>query len=492
MGARIACSLFARHSVDAAQAVFRPIWKSLTPSNPGNPPAPRRLISLIPIRFTSSGVISITRMALEWLDAMTIRPVVGSGFVHEGEQECEMTSQGTRENRQEEFKRRLGSGTTRQANAEELLAELKHLLESSGHPPFAPRPSALIVSASDFDKAHDSAGDSSAYGSLRPSPVGPCGADSQHRDPTREVTHLRPRRWRLVASGLALGIAAVAGAGLALKPSATVPKSPLSVAPMQGHSNIQPPAGESVVTSGGPLMKDSPLPDHMQVGSTEAGTNAKELTTKTSAAIDVQRPAEGSNAVEVATTADTPALAKAAAGTPLTASQTARLESVREVMVRPDGTPIATTSSNSAGSTSSSEAPQPHTEAATTAGAGVDSAKPPTTKIESSARPGAGQMSVRKTIAKSAKATTGAMANAPKQPIQSMPPEKAMKSPTAQAVADPVAAAPTTPTTPTTFAAQSVSQLTHAFVYLTHLPVSLVQHPTDTNIQATDTNTQAK
>ena len=50
-----------------------------------------------------------------------------------------MSSQGTRKNRQGELERPLGAGPTPQANAEVLLAELKRLLESSGHPPFAHR-----------------------------------------------------------------------------------------------------------------------------------------------------------------------------------------------------------------------------------------------------------------------------------------------------------------------------------------------------------------
>ena len=40
------------------------------------------------------------------------------------------------------------------------------------------------------------------------------------------------------------------------------------------------------------------------------------------------------------------------------------------------------------------------------------------------------------------------------------------------------------PATPTTFAAQSVGQLTHAIVYLTHFPVALIQHATDPNTEA--------
>jgi hypothetical protein len=290
-------------------------------------------------------------------------------------------------------------------------------------------------------------------------------------------------------------MAAVAGAGLALKTSAPAPKGPLSVVPVQGQSNAQPSGGESVVVSGevgGPLMKDGPLPEHMEVASTEAGINAKESTAKTSAAIDAQRPAEGPNAVAVATTADTPALASAAAGSALTVSQIAHLEPDRKVFVRPDGTPIATISANSADLPSPGETPKPHTEAAATAGVRVESAKPSATKIDLSARPIASKKSARKIVAKSVKATTGAITEAPKQPLPPVQPEKAVKSPTAQAATDPVAAAPTAPTTPTTFAAQSVGQLTHAFVYLTHLPVALIQHPTDTNTQATDTNTPEK
>ena len=45
--------------------------------------------------------------------------------------------------------------------------------------------------------------------------------------------------------------------------------------------------------AGRSLMKDSAPPDHMQVGSTEVGINAKESTPKMSAAIDAQQPAEG-------------------------------------------------------------------------------------------------------------------------------------------------------------------------------------------------------
>ena len=407
-----------------------------------------------------------------------------------------MSSQGTRRNRQAELERPLGARPTPQANAEVLLAELKRLLESSGHPPFAPSPSpapplsasTVFASAStfakprqstDFDKT-DGADDLSADGSLKRSQAAPCDTYGQHQDLTKEATHLRSRRWRLAASGLALGFAALAGAGLALKPAAPGSKSPLSVVPMQAQSDVQPRSAESVVTSsdvGGPLIKDNPLPEHMEVGSREAVINAQESTAKTSAANDTQRPADRLNAVAVAT----PALASAAAGSALTVSPTARHEPERKVFVGPDGAPIATRSSNSVNSTSPSEGPKSQTEAAKTAVVRVDSARLSATKIDLSARPIASKKSVRKIVAKSGKATAGAMAEAPKQPLSLAQPEKAVKSPTAQAATDQVAA---TPTAPTTFAAQSVGQLTHAFVYLTHLPVALIQHPTDTNTEA--------
>jgi hypothetical protein len=76
------------------------------------------------------------------------------------------------------------------------------------------------------------------------------------------------------------------------------------------------------------------------------------------------------------------------------------------------------------------------------------------------------------------------MAEAPKQPLSPEQPEKTVKSPAAQAATDPVAAVPTAPTTPITFAAQSVGQLRHAFVYLTQLPEALIQHATDPNTES--------
>lgn len=282
-----------------------------------------------------------------------------------------------------------------------------------------------------------------------------------------------------------MGFVALAGAGVALKPAAVGSKSLLSVVPTQAQSDVQPPpSGEPVAASsgaGGSPMKDSAPPDHKQVGSPEAGINAPESTPTTSAAIDAQRPAESPNAVVVGTPAETPALASAATGSASAASQAAGGEPVRSAVVRQDRTASARITTDT---TSPSETPKPHTVTTTSAGAKAASSKSSSTKIDVSATPNVSKKSVREIVAKGGKATAGAMADVPKPPLSPVQPEKTVTSPTPQAATDPVAAAPAAPTTPITFATQSVGQLTHAFVYLTQLPVALIQHARDPNTEA--------
>jgi hypothetical protein len=59
-----------------------------------------------------------------------------------------------------------------------------------------------------------------------------------------------------------------------------------------------------------------------------------------------------------------------------------------------------------------------------TSGIKVESAKPPAKKSDFSATPNASKKSVRKIVAKSGKATAGAMAEAPKPPLSPVQPEK--------------------------------------------------------------------
>jgi hypothetical protein len=262
-------------------------------------------------------------------------------------------------------------------------------------------------------------------------------------------------------------------------PSAPAPKSPLSEVLAQRQTNVQPPVGESVVTSSdinGPPVKDGPPHlDHAPVGRFDVGIDPKESTANTSAPVDAQRPAEGSNAMAVATSSHAPALATAAASA-LTASQTPPPVPVQSGLVRPDGTPIEAKSSDSAASPR--EATKPNEKAATAAGVRAESARQPAAKIDSATRPPRDKMSARKNIAKTEKARAEPTAEKPYSPPRPAQPEKAVVSPAAQTVADSAVAAPTAPTPPTSFAAQSVGQLTNAFVYLTHLPGALIEHAT--------------
>ena len=382
-----------------------------------------------------------------------------------------MSSRRTGDNRQEEDARRPEAGTTRQANAEEMLAELQRVLESSGPSPFARHPSSAPAIRSASPSVDGEPRESTDFDSAR--------------DRTRPATRLRRRRWGLAASGLALGVAALAGAGLALKLTVPGPASPLSDAPTQAQSHVQPRATEPGAASsavGGPLVRDSLSPDPVQAGRRGTGLDAAESTPKASAASDAQRPAEGADAAAAATKTDAPALPNPAAARAPAALQAAGREPSQSVLVSPDRTPmpIARPSVDSRASTSPRETPKPHTEATTTAGAKADSARPPAAQTKASATPNASKKPVKETVAKSGKAITGAAAEAPKNPLVPLPPEKPVESLPAQPVAEPAAAAPIALPS---FAAQSVGQLTHAFGYLTRLPIDIIQHVRDPNME---------
>ena len=401
-----------------------------------------------------------------------------------------MSSQRIGENTPETSERRIGPVTTRQASAEELLAEFKQLLESAGYPPScppaSPPPSESLASASgstaelrkstNVGTAQDRAGDSSVDGSRKRGPAGCVDSHGgQQDDPGEAATRLRSRSWKLVASGLAFGVVALVCADLAFTHSAPAPRGPRSDAPVQRQSGVRPP----VVTSGdvnSPSAKDdSPHPDHAQAGRSDGESDVGQPTPK--APIDDQRPTDGANAMAGATATETPGQATAATGAS-TASQATSPEPAQRDSVRPDRTPTETDPSNPALPTSPGEAPKPTDKATTAAEVRVESARPAAAKV------GSAIASSRKIIAKPGKASSGPTAEPPYPPPRPVQPEKAgkaMVSPTAQAVADPAAAAPTAPTPPTqptSFAAQSVGQLTNAFVYLTRLPGALIEHVT--------------
>ena len=208
------------------------------------------------------------------------------------------------------------------------------------------------------------------------------------------MTHLRSRRWKLAASGLASGFVALAGAGLALKPAAPGSKNPNLRCPNAGAKQC--PADTRVVSCS--LERRRRLAQKRQRAA-RSYASRQHASRNQRSGIDTKSVGGNRRAtawrraqrVAVPTAADTPALASAAAGSASKALQAAGLEPVPSGLGRPDGTPIAKISTTSADLTSPSETPRLHTEAATTAGIKAESAKPPAKKIELSATPNTGK-----------------------------------------------------------------------------------------------------
>jgi hypothetical protein len=349
-----------------------------------------------------------------------------------------MSSEKTGDKRPATPKGRLPDGATRQASAEELLAEFRQALESAGYPPIAPASSASAASAS------------------------PPAAGPQKAAPPRS------RRWKLVASGLALGLVA-ASAGFALVRTAPAPESPGPEVLAERQSDAQPPVEKPPAPSSDVAVKDGPHSDPAQAGGPDAGADAKETTATTPARPDADWPADGSNAMAAALSTDSPALTPAAASAS-TALKEAPPESVGNALARPDGTGVPAISPNSPDSTPPNAAPTPHDKAAAGAAGRSKSGRP--AKTDAAARPTVGKTSAKKAVAKSEKARAAPEAQAPHPPPRPAPPDGTDEAPAAQAAADPAAAAPSAPTS---FAAQSIGQVTHAFGYVTHLPAALVE-----------------
>jgi hypothetical protein len=439
-----------------------------------------------------------------------------------------MSFQGTSENRLGKFERSLDHGATRQAKAEELLAEFQQVLESAGYGP-STTPSASIsptsASTAEPRKSADigrAAGEAvaSADGSRNRGPTGRSETGHHQRDPIRRETRLRSRRWKLAAAGLALGFVAVTGAGLALMLSAPARVTPRAEVLAGGQSNlpppvaepaatssgvgdpaakdsprpevaerpsssIQPPPGEPAATSGDvgdPAVWDGPRPDHAQAGGSDAANDGKESTAKTLAPFEAQRPADVFKAMALSTSTDAPAPAGASS-----ASQSPPPDPVRTGSVAPEGKPNSATPSNSAGPASPSRTLMPHEKAAAAGAVRADSGRPPAAKMDSSTRPAANRTQAKKIAAKTEKAKAEATAEPAHPPLRTAPPERTEEPPAAQATVDPAAsAAPSSSasTAPASFAAQSVGQLTHAFGYLTHLPAALVERVAGSNPEA--------
>ena len=360
-----------------------------------------------------------------------------------------------------------------QVNAEEMLAELKRVVESSTPPPSFRPPSASMVSKSgslglraQFDKESDRRIQATADNS----------AESGQPTVFRKAITPIARSWKLVAGGLALAGAAMIGVTFAVMNRAPdLSKRELAVVATEGP--VGPQSGGQTVepsNSAGPLMQDSRPPEPSQVGALETRPDAMTTPARSSSlpaggeAVAAAPPQPASFGLEPVAPAFAPAPANPARApvAPQTASQ---------------GAPTATAPSApaSTGSTPPAETPKPHANATATAYVSTEAARPSTPKIDSARKP-PGKPSLQRS-AKSAKASARPVAQAERRWPQPAPPNEAESPlPDAQGIGNPTLAATPAPTIQQRFA----DGMTHAFSYVVHLPGALLPHSADPNADA--------
>jgi hypothetical protein len=362
-----------------------------------------------------------------------------------------------------------------QVNAEELLAELKRVVESSTPPPSFRPPSASMVSRSgslgrraQIDKESDRRIQATAENS----------AQSGRPTVFRKAITPIARSWKLVVGGLALAGAAMIGVTFAvINKAPDLSKRELAVVTTEGL--VGPHSGGQTVepsNSAGPLMQDRGPPEPSQVGALETRPDAmtapargSSLPARGEAEADAP-PQPASFGLESVAPAFAPAPANPAPApvAPQTASQ--------------DGAPTATGPSApaSTGSTLPAETPKPQANTTATAYVSTEAARSLTPKIDSARKP-PGKPSLQGP-AKSAKASAKPVAPAERRSAQPAPPNEAESPlPDAQGIGNPSpAATPAAPTIQQRFA----DGMTHAFSYVVHLPGALLPHAADPNADA--------
>ena len=372
-------------------------------------------------------------------------------------------------------------------NAEEMLAELKRVLESSPRAPDVPPPSASMVS------------ETSSFGpeALRPQTVegndDPIKATPDDRVKSGQPTdpHKSPmltaRTWKLTVGGLALAGAAITCARFALTDEApSSPKRELVVATegsveSQGGGTLAPPSNSNS------SVQDSRQAASMQFGNLETHfdtygepTNGSPPPGTIAGGVDGPHPAsQGSGEKSVA-----PEISPASAS-PAASPMVSKTAPVRKVLVRPDGTVIAAASPapDSTDSTVPAEPSKPDAEAPPTASASTDSARASIPKIDSTKTPTGKTPPHRpakivKATANSAKPVAQEAGHSSQAALQN---EAASSPQPAQGAGNPTAGA--------VAAATAIEQrfaagMTHAFGYLMHLPSGLVPHSPDPNSDA--------
>jgi len=384
----------------------------------------------------------------------------------------------------------------RQVNAEEMLAELKRVLESSARAPDAPPPSASAAPKScspgrvgwrsQIDKGSDWPVNANAVSSVEPASA------------RQKSTRPSARSWKLAAAGLALAGVAAVFASLALTSKA--PNLPTHQLAADAKEGLVRPQDEPILkpsTDSGPLMEDSRPLAPLQAGALETRPDAGAAPANSASApaqVDASHPASSGaesappafmlappnlGAVPVPTQMIGPDGAPITAAPPTSASSdSAPLAETPKTAappaasqgIRPDGAPIAAAPPTPASNDSAPLAETPKPKATPAASMSNDSAAPSTREIDSRKKPPR-RPSLQKPH-QSAKAAAKAVAQPERR--EPAPPKEAERSPEpAQGAGNPTALAPVAaPTVQQRFA----DGMTHAFGYLVHLPGALVQH----------------
>jgi len=405
----------------------------------------------------------------------------------------------------------MQSAPKRQVNAEEMLAELKRVLESSTRAPNAPPPSASTVSKSSsrdrksWRSQIDRGSDRPAKANVDKS-IGP-------RTDVQKSTRPSSRSWKLIAGGLALAGAATICVSFALMNK--VPDLPEREPPVAAtESLVRPQDEQTLEPSSSPR---APMQDSSQAVPLQAGNLGTRPHASTAPATGGSLPAGGKAEVDAPNLASFGLESAAPAFTPAPPNQAATL--VPSQRIGPDGAPIATGSSAPASPDSApplaeepkTAAPQairpdglpiakaiakappspastdsaplaerPKPNATPTAHVSNESTQPSTPKIDSKKKPLV-KTALQKPLG-SPKPPAKPIAQARRQSTEPAPPKGAERSPQpAQDTGSPTAVAPVKTTT---VQQRFADGMTHAFGYLMHLPGALVPHPADPNADA--------
>jgi hypothetical protein len=367
-------------------------------------------------------------------------------------------------------------GASRQSvNAEEMLAELKRVVEASTPPPsFRPATASMVFKSgssarrAEIEKESDRRAPASAD---KPPGIG---------QPTvsRKATTPIARSWKAAAGGLALVGAAIVGATIALMNRAPdLPKrQPAAVAtqgPVRPQSGLQTVAPSS---SAVPLARDSRPTEPSQVGASVTRPDAV-----TAPAPSSSPPAEGEAEADAP---PQPASLGLESVAPAFAPAPANLAPAPAAPqpVTQDGPPTATAPSApaSTGSALPVATPNPHADATATAHASAEAAQPSAPKIDSARKP-PGKSSLQRP-AKGPKASAAPVAHAERRPPQPAPSSGAqIPPPAAQGAGNPTpVATPAPPSIQQRFA----DGVTGAFSYVVHLPGALLPRSADPNADA--------